>query len=239
MIEINKDLVWFYLKFRLNLFDRIGRSQIEVKTIQTYLSQFPNFQIPELLKVKELALSNQIPLVDDEVGYLLYLFSSLKKPKNILEIGFGSGYSTLWMAYGSPGSKILTLDKNPDRYSLGLKTLEKFSFDITLKNDDARQFLNTDLPCFDMVFIDGVKSQYMQYVMLLENNNKMTPGAVVIADNIYYRGKYNEENLSPRKKKELKKLENFSEFISHHPKFHTFFLTAGDGLSVSLYQGGY
>ena len=40
---------------------------------------------------------------------------------------------------------------------------------------------------FDLVFIDGAKFEYPVYIKLIEK--KLLPGAVVIADNIFYKNK--------------------------------------------------
>lgn len=198
---------------------------------KNYLKQFSALFFEDLEKIKLQAQNNHIPLVDEEVGQILYFLCRLVKPKKVLEIGFGSGYSTLWIAKAvSLNSSIISLEKNKERYENGLKIIENHK-NISLFYRDALEYLRSTTDFFDFVFIDAVKSQYLDYFRLLEN--KITPGGLVIADNIFYRDKVLDINLSSKKKEEIEKLQEFCFYLKNQKEFETLFLIDGDGLSIS------
>jgi len=187
------------------------------------------------MKMKEEALRDKIPILDEMTARFLYTQVKIKKPKRILEIGFGGGYSTLWMALGNPQAEITSLEKNKERFEKGQEKLKNLPYNINLLFEDARIFLKDLDGMFDFVFIDAVKSQYLNYFQSIET--KLNPGSVVFADNIFYRGKLFEEEMSPKKRKEVVKLKEFIKRLNENKKFETLFLPIGDGLSMSLYRG--
>ncbi len=187
-------------------------------------------------KVKEGATKNNIPLVDDITGQFLMWLTAFKKPLCILEIGFGAGYSALWMASAFPKAKIISLEKNQDRYEKGLELLKTYpQLNITLLFEDARKYLKTNTAQFDLVFFDGVKSQYLLYFDLIKPF--LNPQALLISDNLFYRGKIVESYLSPKKKKEVQKSLLFYQNLSKNPQFLSIFLPIADGIALALYQG--
>ncbi|MDI3540694.1 MAG: hypothetical protein PWP66_232, partial [Thermosediminibacterales bacterium] len=66
--------------------------------IEEFIRQF----IPErdalLLEIERSAKEKGIPIVEPEVGQLIYLLARIKKCKAILEIGTAIGYSTMILA---------------------------------------------------------------------------------------------------------------------------------------------
>jgi predicted O-methyltransferase YrrM len=158
----------------------------------------------------------------------------LKNPSRILEVGFGAGYSAAWMQYAAPKADLVSLEKDPARFEQGRELMKKFQFTVDLKNEDAREFLKNNEEKWDMVFLDGVKSQYLDYIRLLKHH--LNPGALIIADNILYRGKVLEESLSRRLAKEVQKLREFCRYLEESDCFQTVFLPASDGLSISIYK---
>lgn len=177
-----------------------------------------------------------MPLVDDITGQFLMWLTALKKPSCILEIGFGAGYSALWMASAFPKAKIISLEKNPLRYQAGKELLKSYpQLNITLLLEDAREYLKTNTAQFDLVFFDGVKSQYLLYFDLIKPF--LNPQALLISDNLFYRGKILKPYLSPKKSKEIQKSLLFYQTLSKNPQFLSIFLPIADGIALALYQG--
>ena len=56
------------------------------------------FEKLDFENIKELAIELRYPILQTESARLLYFLCGLKKPKDILELGTGLGYSTRYMA---------------------------------------------------------------------------------------------------------------------------------------------
>ena len=100
-------------------------------------------------------------------GRFLAIISKLLSPKNILEIGTFTGYATLCLAEGlAENGKITTLDINeelsylPKKYFAESDFAEKINFCL----QDGREFLQNTDEMYDLVFIDGNKAAYVDYL---------------------------------------------------------------------------
>ena len=95
--------------------------------------------------MEEFAQNNHVSIVLPEVGQLLNLLVNLKKPKKVLEIGTGIGYSTIWMARAlDENGKITTIELLPKRYEIALSNLKKAGLEdrVKLINGDAREIIS-------------------------------------------------------------------------------------------------
>ena len=69
---------------------------------EDYQNQLLNINYNEyLLKMKEYALTNDVPIMQDEGIAFLIMLLNVKKPKRILEIGSAIGFSSSVMALHS------------------------------------------------------------------------------------------------------------------------------------------
>ncbi|MCJ7735501.1 MAG: O-methyltransferase [Anaerolineales bacterium] len=120
--------------------------------------------------------------------------------KRILEIGTLGGYSTAWLARSLPtDGKLISLEVNPDHAALARENLSLFDFGqlIEIRIGEAVELMkemveSTEDP-FDMVFIDGEKSQYpvyLEFVLPL-----CRPGTLLIADNVVKHGRVFNKNI--------------------------------------------
>ena len=123
--------------------------------------------------------------------------------KRILEIGTLGGFSTAWLASGLPvGGKLISLELDPDRATLARQNLNLFEFKakVEIWVGDAihnmTEMTKTDQPSFDLIFIDGKKSQYPDYLDFAIQLSR--PGTLIIADNVVkYGSNFNEPSDSP------------------------------------------
>lgn len=124
-------------------------------------------------------------IVGPQKGQVLSALIQKYEPKSVLEVGTNLGYSSILMAmYMSEDGKITTLElqqKNADR---ALKHIKKAGFEdkIQVIIGDAKETIPNLKGPFDFLFIDAAKKQYFNYLKVAEG--KLSPGAVVIADNV-------------------------------------------------------
>lgn len=165
-------------------------------------------------------------------GRLLSLISKITKPKNILEIGMFTGYSTLCLAEGlDSDGKIITIDRNEELLYLVKKYFNQsdYSNQIEIKIGNALEVMNQlDLSEFDLFFIDADKSNYINYYEKIVNAAK--PGAVILADNVLWYGKVLEETRANDKDTAI--LKEFNETVSKDDRVEMLILPIRDGISL-------
>ena len=136
-------------------------------------------------------------------GRLFELLVKVMGAKYILEIGTLGGFSTAWFASGLPyGGKLISLELDPERATLARQNLNLFEFKakVEIWVGDAlhnmTEMTKIDQPLFDLIFIDGEKSQYPDYLDLAIKLSH--PGTLIIADNVVKHGSViNEEIKTP------------------------------------------
>lgn len=189
-------------------------------------------------EMEDYAASNHVPIIKPAAGRLLEKAVSIKQPSAILEIGTAIGYSALLMAGQAPAtSKITTIEQDEARVALAQDFWQRAGLieRINVLQGDA----GVILPClqmqFDLVFIDAAKGQYLDY--LNKVMDKLMLGAVVIADNVLFRGFVLEGDPPRRYRTIVKRLRAYLEFVQHDPRFVTKIYDNGDGMAISYYQG--
>ncbi|HOF02082.1 MAG TPA: class I SAM-dependent methyltransferase [Spirochaetota bacterium] len=179
-----------------------------------------------------------IPAVRFDTAIFLMNMVLLIKPKKILEIGFGSGVSALFMSAGirtNEFCKIVSLERDKNRYLRGNKILEKYdNRNIELINADAFKYLsneNNKRQC-DLIFLDAVKRDYIDYLPILKNY--ICKNGVLITDNILFNGKVTENKTPEKYKNGVELLKQYNEALSKDADFNTSFFYIGDGISLSI-----
>lgn len=135
-------------------------------------------------EMEKYAEKNIVPICGSVKGRFLYFLAKSIKAKRILELGTSIGYSTLWLAsaVGKKG-KVVTVDIDPHMISMAKKNIQKanFSKSVEIINKDARKVLSELKGNFDLIFVDIIKSQYIE---VLEPCTKLLKkGGILVADN--------------------------------------------------------
>jgi predicted O-methyltransferase YrrM len=129
---------------------------------------------------------NRLWNIGEQTANLLKLLVLIKKPSIVLELGTSNGYSTFHLAELLPKkSKLYTVDVEPVRQDLAKDNLKDFKniVFISKRIEDYIPLINYRI---DFLFIDANKLNYLKYLKELEN--KMSDGAIIIADNINSHG---------------------------------------------------
>jgi caffeoyl-CoA O-methyltransferase len=124
--------------------------------------------------------------VAPSTGRFLFALVVPQTDCEVLEIGGGRGYSTVWLAAGVRylGGRVLSLEIDPDtaaawRENVGEAGLDEWA---ELIEGDALEALPAIDDVFDVVFIDAKKSEYEAYFALARE--RVEPGGLIVADNV-------------------------------------------------------
>ncbi len=192
-----------------------------------------------LQAMQDYAAINHVPIISQEGSRLLQAVTAAAKPASILEIGTAIGYSTLLLAANmAPGGRIITLEKDADRIAVAQQFWAdtEMTIPVTMIAGDAGEIIPRLTGTFDLVFIDAAKGQYLDY--LCKVIDKLSPEAVVIADNVLFRGWVLDQQAAPRRFRTIvKRLKAYLDFVTNDLRFKTTIHHIGDGMAVSYYQG--
>jgi predicted O-methyltransferase YrrM len=119
-------------------------------------------------------------------GRFLFALVAPQPDCEVLEIGGGRGYSSVWLAAGVRhlGGRVLSLEVDRSaatawRENVAAAGLEEW---VDLIEGDALETLPTIDDVFDVVFIDAKKSEYEAYFRLARE--RVEPGGLIVADNV-------------------------------------------------------
>ena len=186
--------------------------------------------------IEKYAEENEVPIMELVGIEALLQLLRMQQPKKILEIGTAIGYSALRMAEALPQCKIVSVERDEDRYNVALanvKTLNKSSQVFFIKGDalEVENLVREHGP-FDALFIDAAKSQYRKFFDIY--SKMLSPDGVIFTDNILFHGLVAEEKIESRNVRQLvRKIKDFNQWLMEHPDYHTAILPVGDGLAIS------
>jgi predicted O-methyltransferase YrrM len=119
-------------------------------------------------------------------GRFLFALVAPQTDCEVLEIGGGRGYSTVWLAAGVRylGGRVLSLEIDLDAATAWRENVGEAGLDdwTELIEGDALETLPAIDDVFDVVFIDAKKSEYEAYFGLARE--LVEPGGVIVADNV-------------------------------------------------------
>ena len=165
-------------------------------------------------------------------GRLLAMFSSLLRPRRVLELGTFTGYSALCLAEGlADGGELRTIEGNPETAFWAAQNFaaSPYADRIRLHVGQAEAILPTllDAP-FDLIFLDGDKRGYPTYFHQLIDH--LRPGGLLLADNVLWDGKVSKAG---KPDPDVAALRAYNELLSNDPRVEVVVLPVRDGLSVA------
>ena len=188
----------------------------------------------QIKEIKEYAICNKIPIMQDAGIDFLTTFIIKHQIKNVLEVGTAIGYSAIMMSLCSPNLKVTTIERDEHRYMEALKNIKKMNLEdrITPIFNDA---LNVKLDDkYDLIFIDAAKAQNIKFFELFERN--LNPEGYIITDNMYFHGlvNKNEKEIKSRNVRGIvKKIKDYITFLKNNEDYNTTIYDIGDGIAVS------
>lgn len=187
----------------------------------------------DLSSLKDYASQNSVPIMFDEGIEFIVNYIKENDVRFILEIGTAIGYSAIKFAQINPEIRIFTIEYDIERYQKAVENITKLNLDdqITVFLGDALKFDFTEK--FDLIFIDGAKSQYINFFEKYKNN--LSENGVFISDNLFFHGMVEDISLTQNYStiKLIRKLKRYIDFLKANTEFQTEFYQLGDGVAVS------
>ena len=169
-------------------------------------------------------------------GDIITFFANLINAKIIIEIGTFVGYSAAYMALKLNSSDLVvhSIEKNPDYFKIAKHNILIHNLEnaVKLHKGNALEFLSkieSDGLKADLVFIDGKKSEYCDY---LDFSSKiLRVGGLVIADNtMLFDNVYKKDENSAL----LDAMRDFNEKIAYSKIFKSIIIPTLSGMTVAI-----
>jgi predicted O-methyltransferase YrrM len=174
-----------------------------------------------LKEIEEKAEIEFMPIVGSERGRVLAEEVKKAKPKRVLEVGTLIGYSAILMGRElGKKSRIITIENHAEEAKAAEENIRRAEIPpkVQVIAGDAIQVLPTLKDSFDFVFIDADKTEYFDYLRLIEN--KLRKGSVIVADNAGFFAR---------------QMKDYLDYVRTSGKYSSRFVQVGDdGLEISV-----
>ncbi|WP_028783300.1 O-methyltransferase [Thalassobacillus devorans] len=188
-------------------------------------------------ELEQFAKENQVPIMEPSGIHYLMQLVRVKRPKRILEIGAAIGYSALRMLEAYPGTTIVTIERDPERYQQARTNLERLDEDtrIELVLGDALELQDEihEKGPFDLLFIDAAKGQYQKFFEYY--SQMITDEGIIVSDNVLFKGyPAGKDDDNKRMQKIGDKIRSYNDWLISHPHYHTTIVPVGDGIALTV-----
>jgi predicted O-methyltransferase YrrM len=126
-----------------------------------------------------------VPVAPD-TGRFLFSLVAPQADCEVLEVGAGRGYSTIWLAAGvrNLGGRVLSLERDESCIADWRRNIADAGLEETalLVEGDARETLAAIDDVFDVVFLDAANQFYEELFALARERLEL--GALVVADDV-------------------------------------------------------
>jgi len=184
-------------------------------------------------EIQEEALENDVPIIPHETARFISTLLTIKKPKEILEIGTAVAFSAgLMTRYLEDGGHVTTIDRYELMLNEAKKNIKRMGLEDKIKiiEDDAAKVLPELEGPYDFIFLDAAKAQYIQF---LPHILRLMPiGGVFVADDVLQGGNIAKSRFSLERRQRTihKRMRNFLWDISHLDCLESSIIPIGDGI---------
>ncbi len=191
------------------------------------------FNLQELEKIKEKALSEHIPIIMDDTLEKIKEILMQENPTRILEIGTAVGYSASQFVRFAPNVTVDTIELDENRAKEAIENIKKIGIEdkINVLIGNAVEVLPTLEGKYDIIFIDANKGKYP--IFLQEGIRLAKNDGLIIADNILYKGYVMSDYNKHKQRTAVNHLREYIKMATENQNLQTEILEVGDGLAVS------
>ena len=200
-----------------------------------YLDKLLPLDNPLLAEMEAYAAEHRVPIADREVARFLEITARAIKVRRVLEIGMAIGYSVVHLARGmNEGGLVVTIEPNDEMIRASERFLTKAGLRdrVRIEKGYALDVIPNLQETFDLLFIDAVKEEYIDYLDLALP--RLRSGGVVIVDNLLWGGQVAGEVRSSDQEESTKALREFNQHFVNHSKLLAEVLPVGDGLGYAV-----
>ncbi len=193
-----------------------------------------------LANIKEEALYNHVPILQDQSLKLVEVILNIAKPNKILEIGTAVGYSAInfvrCLKNQETNVKVDTIEIKERMYNKAIENIDKMGLkdNINVILADATEYLLSinEENIYDVVFIDAAKGQYLVF---LENAIRLVKnGGIIIADNVLFKGRVMSDYNEHKHRTAVNRLRKYISIINEDKRLNSIVLDIGDGVAISI-----
>jgi predicted O-methyltransferase YrrM len=174
-----------------------------------------------LREIERVAEKEFLPIIGPRKGQVLVEAIHKIKPKHVLEVGTLIGYSAILMGKELESeAHLITIEIDVDEAKKARENIRRAEVRPTIDVivGDAIKVIPKLKDEFDMVFIDAEKSEYIDYLRLVED--KLHKGSIIVADNA---GIFVDE------------MKDYLEYVRNSGKYSSEYLPFdGNGVEVSV-----
>jgi predicted O-methyltransferase YrrM len=207
--------------------------------VESYLRGLRPERSEVMADMEALAQRERVPIVHWETGRFLAAICRALDPV-VLEVGTAIGYSALHMAEQLDRGRVVTLERDPERIAQARGFFERAGVAgrVEIVEGDARETLASLEGPFDLLFIDGTKTEYREYLELAAP--KLSERALLVVDNLLMHGEvglpdgadtfWNEDSLASARA--------FNSELLDSRRWLGCVLPVGDGIGLATRAGG-
>lgn len=161
------------------------------ESVEVFLARLGTTNVPAVLAEMqdEAVQRGGFPIVGPEVGRFFLQLARLRRPRRILELGSGYGYSAIWWALGAgPDAEIHCTEFKDENIQAGREYARRAGVAerIHFHQGDAMTIARSLQGPWDIIFVDIDKLQYHKAYDFARQH--MRPGDLLLFDNMLWHG---------------------------------------------------
>lgn len=186
--------------------------------------------------IKQFGNTHKVPITLDDTLCFLCQTIDQYNCKSVLEIGTAIGFGSITMATNTHLDHIDTVELDDERYTIAVENVlnEGLGDKISIHHMDAMSYIQQCNKQYDLIYLDGPKGQYINYLPYLKC--LMHKGSVLVADNLNFHGMVTGEIPVTRGcRSMIKGLHRYIDAITIDSDLDTIiYRDLGDGVGVSI-----
>lgn len=205
--------------------------------ISAFIDSFDRGNTELLNEIEDECKRTNVPMIRTQMQSLLRLLLVMNRPQSILEVGTAIGFSALLMSeYAPEGCKITTIEKYEKRIPIARENFKRAGREdtITLLEGDATEILQELQGCYDFIFMDAAKGQYIRF--LPDILRLLKTGGLLVSDNVLQDGDIIESRFAVTRRDRTihSRMREYLYELKHNEQLETVILQVGDGVTVSV-----
>ena len=199
-----------------------------------YLAGLEPPRDPLLAEMERYAADHGQPISDPEVAAFLAVTARARAPRRVVEVGTNIGYGAIVLARAAPEAEVTTIENDASMCEVARGYVRRAGLErrVTVEHADALAALATVAPGVDLVYVDCLKEHYPAYLDLVVP--KLSPGGVVVADNVLWRGLVAGGQVPAAEVGRVQALRTFNHAITTDSRLRGVILPLGDGVAFAV-----